>query len=159
MSILKNKYLRITAMDLNNGTQVWQIAHGETPDFIKHNPLMKGVTIPRTGQSGILGVLVTKSLVICGDSGGFTDAQGRKACRLRAYDKKTGQEVGAMFLAQPQTGSPMSYMLDGWQHIVLASGGIDGAELICFRLPKPAPAAGRGGGGGRGGRGGGGPPD
>ena len=156
MSILKPPYGRITAMDLKNGTQLWQVAHGETPDFIKNNPLLKGITIPRTGQSGILGVLTTKSLVICGDSGEFTDEQGRKASRLRAYDKMTGQEVGAVFMAQPQTGSPMTYMLGGHQHIVLASGGLNGAELLCYRLPlPPVPAAGRGG---RGGRGGGGAP-
>src|SRR5262249_42294709 len=108
MSILKPPYGRITAIDLNNGTRLGQTAHGETPDFIKNNPLMKGVTIPRTGQSGILGVLTTKSLVICGDSGEFTDEQGRKAARLRAYDKQTGKEVGTVFMAQPQTGSPMT---------------------------------------------------
>ena len=155
MSILKPPYGRITAIDLKRGTQLWQVAHGETPDFIKNNPLMKGVSIPRTGQSGILGVLTTKSLVICGDSGGFTDEQGRKACRLRAYDKMTGQEVGAMFIHGPQTGSPMTYMLNGHQHIVVAVGGFDGADLICFRLPQPRAAGGRGGrGGGRGGGGG-----
>ena len=160
MSILKPPYGRITALDLTTGTKLWQVAHGETPDFIKNNPLLKGVTIPRTGQSGILGVLTTKSLVICGDSGEFTDEQGRKAARLRAYDKQTGQEVGTVFMNQPQTGSPMTYMAGGHQYIVVASGGYKGAELVAYRLPlPPAPAAGRGGRGGRGGApaGGGGP--
>jgi quinoprotein glucose dehydrogenase len=138
MSILKPPYGRITAIDLNQGTKLWQTAHGETPDFIKNNPLTKGVTIPRTGQSGILGVLVTKSLVICGDSGLFTDEQGRKAARLRAYDKMTGREVGAVFLDQAQTGSPMTYMHGGRQHIVVASGGYEGGEFICYRLPTAA---------------------
>jgi quinoprotein glucose dehydrogenase len=151
MSILKPPYGRITAIDLKNGTQLWQIAHGETPDFIKNNPLMKGVTIPRTGQSGILGVITTKSLVICGDGGEFTDEQGRKAARLRAYDKATGKEVGAVFMDQPQTGTPITYMLGGRQYIVVASGGFNGAEFICYSLPQPraaAPAGGRRGGGG-----------
>ena len=141
MSILKPPYGRITALDLNQGTKVWQTAHGETPDFIKNNPLLKGMKIPRTGQSGILGVLVTKTLVICGDSGAFTDEQGRKAARLRAYDKATGQELGAVFLDQPQTGSPMTYMRGGRQHIVLASGGFEGGELICYRLPASSAVA------------------
>jgi quinoprotein glucose dehydrogenase len=36
----------------------------------------------------------------------------------------------------PQTGSPMTYMLDGKQYIVLAiSGAGFGAELIAYRLP------------------------
>jgi quinoprotein glucose dehydrogenase len=135
---------------------MWQVAHGETPDYIKNNPLLKGVTIPRTGQSGVAGVLTTRSLVICGDTGQFTDAQGRKAARFRAYDKQTGREVGAVFMDQAQTGSPMTYMLNGRQYIVVASGGLNGAEFICYSLPGAnAPAGGRGGG--RGGRGPGGP--
>jgi quinoprotein glucose dehydrogenase len=135
LSILKPPYGRITAIDLKSGTKLWQVAHGETPDFVKHNPLLKGVSLPRTGQSGILGVLTTKSLVICGDSGAFTDEQGRKAARFRAYDKATGKEVGAVFMDQPQTGCPMTYMAGGRQHIVVASGGYNGSEFICFRLP------------------------
>jgi quinoprotein glucose dehydrogenase len=153
MTILKPPYGRITALDLKTGTKLWQVAHGETPDFIKNNPLLKGVTIPRTGQSGILGVMTTKSLVICGDSGLFTDEQGRKAARLRAYDKMTGREVGAVYMDQAQTGSPATYMVGGRQYIVVATGGFQGAEFIAYRLPvaQPAGAAGRGGrGGGRG---------
>jgi hypothetical protein len=60
-----------------------------------------------------------------------------------------------VFMAQAQTGCPMTYMSNGHQHIVLASGGLNGAELLCYRLPLPAPAADAAGGrGGRGGRGG-----
>jgi len=151
MSILKPPYGRITAIDLKTGNKMWQVPHGETPDYIKNNELLKGVTIPRTGQSGVAGVLTTKSLVICGDTGQFTDEQGRKAARFRAYDKMTGREVGAVFMEQGQTGSPMTYMLNGRQYIVVASGGLNGAEYICYSLP----GANAPGGGGRGGRGGG----
>lgn len=135
MSMLKPPWGQITAIDLNTGTKMWEVAHGETPDFVTNNPLLEGIKVPRTGQSGILGVLTTKTLVICGDSGVFTDEQGRKAARLRAYDKMTGAEVGAVLLKQPQTGSPITYMFDGVQHIVVASGGFEGAELIAYRLP------------------------
>jgi quinoprotein glucose dehydrogenase len=135
LPIYKPPYGRITAIDLKNGTIAWQIAHGETPDLIRNHPRLKGVKVPRTGQSAILGTLTTKSLVICGDGGLFTDEQGRKAARLRAYDKKTGEEKGAVFLPKNQTGGPMSYMLRGKQYIVLAIGGSNGAELVAFRLP------------------------
>ncbi|MBV9551120.1 MAG: PQQ-binding-like beta-propeller repeat protein [Alphaproteobacteria bacterium] len=153
MSILKPPYGRITAIDLKTGTKLWQVAHGETPDYIKNNELLRGVTIPRTGQSGVAGVLTTKSLVICGDTGQFTDERGRKASRFRAYDKMTGREVGTVFMDQAQTGSPMTYMLNGRQYIVVASGGLNGAEYICYSLPGANAAA--AGDGGRGGRGGG----
>ena len=39
-----------TALDLAKGTMAWQVVHGETPDAIRNHPLLKGVTIPRTGQ-------------------------------------------------------------------------------------------------------------
>jgi len=46
--------------------------------------------------------------------------------------------VGAVFLPAPQTGSPMTYMLNGRQYIVLAvSGGTFSGEYISFRLPAP----------------------
>jgi quinoprotein glucose dehydrogenase len=153
--VLKPPWGRITALDLKTGTKMWETAHGETPDWIRNHPMLKGVKIPRTGQTGILGVTTTKSLVICGDSGVFTDETGRRAARLRAYDKMTGAEVGAVVMDQPQTGSPMTYMFGGRQFIVVATGGFDGGELIAYRLPVPAAPAPPGG---RGGFPGGGPP-
>jgi quinoprotein glucose dehydrogenase len=58
---------------------------------------------------------------------------------LRAYDKATGQEVGAVYLPAPQTGSPMTYMLNGQQHLVVAiAGGTYSGELVAFKLPKEA---------------------
>ena len=42
---------------------------------------------------------------------------------LRAYDKATGKEVGAVYMPAPQSGSPMTYMLNGKQYIVVAIGG------------------------------------
>ena len=112
------------------------IAHGETPDNIKNHPLLKGVNIPRTGRNGIIGTLVTGSLVIAGESGTYNLPQGRGAM-LRAYDKKTGKEVGAVYMPGPQTGSPMTYQLNGEQYIVVATGGADHpAEFVAYKLPK-----------------------
>jgi quinoprotein glucose dehydrogenase len=55
---------------------------------------------------------------------------------LRAYDKTTGKEVGAVYLAAPQSGSPMTYMLNGKQYIIVAvSGGAYSGEYLAFRLP------------------------
>ena len=54
---------------------------------------------------------------------------------LRAYDKATGTEVGAVYLPPPQSGSPMTYMLDGDQYIVLAiSGSNYSGERLAFKL-------------------------
>jgi quinoprotein glucose dehydrogenase len=136
--LMKPPYGTVTALDIGKGTKVWQVAHGETPDAIKNHRLLKGVTIPRTGQSGTLGTLTTKSLVILGDCGLFTDEQGRKGARLRAYDKATGEQRGAVFLDKTQTGAAMTYMHKGKQYIVTAVGSSHGADLLAFALPgKP----------------------
>lgn len=133
--IMKPPYGTITALNVGNGTMVWQVVHGETPDAIRNHHLLKGITIPRTGQSGTLGVLTTKSLVIVGDCGLFTDERGRKGARLRAYDKATGDQRGAVFMEKAQTGAAMTYMHDGKQYIVTAVGSFSGAELLAFALP------------------------
>jgi quinoprotein glucose dehydrogenase len=137
--LMKPPYGHITAVDLSKGTIAWKAVHGETPDAIRNHPLLKGVNIPRTGQSGILGTLTTKTLVICGDCGLFTDDTGRKGARLRAYDKKTGEEKGAVFMDKVQTGAAMTYMHDGKQYIVNAVGSSYGADLVAFCLPGAAP--------------------
>ena len=133
----KPPYGRISAIDLNQGEIKWQIAHGETPDNVKNNPALKGVTIPRTGRPGMIGTLVTKTLVIAGEGGFATTPSGQRGAMLRAYDKATGNEVGAVYMPAPQSGSPMTYMLNGKQYIVLAvSGGNFSGELLAFRLPN-----------------------
>ncbi len=135
LPLLKPPYGRISAINLDKGDIVWQVAHGETPDNIKNNPALKGLDIPRTGRSGIIGVLTTKSLVIAGEAGFFTTPTGQRGAMLRAYDKATGKEVGAVYMPAPQSGSPMTYMLNGQQYIVLAiSGAGYSGELVAFRL-------------------------
>ncbi|MEI9891483.1 MAG: hypothetical protein WDN45_14045 [Caulobacteraceae bacterium] len=137
LPLLKPPYGRITAIDLSKGEFAWQIAHGETPDEIRNHPALKGLKIPRTGRAGLLGVLATKSLIVCGEAGYFTTPQGKRGAMLRAYDKATGEEKGAVFMDAPQSGSPITYMLGGQQYIVLAtSGGSHSAELVAYRLPK-----------------------
>ena len=80
---------------------------------------------------------MTKTLVICGEAGMNTTPSGARGAMLRAYDKATGEEKGAVYLQAPQTGSPMSYMLGGRQYIVLAiGGGGHVGELVAFRLPR-----------------------
>jgi len=134
LPLVKPPYGRITALNLNQGTLAWQIAHGDTPDNIKNHPALKGLDIPRTGRQGRIGVLATKSLVIAGEGGMNTTPEGRGAM-LRAYNKTTGEEVGAVYMPAPQTGSPMTYMLNGEQYITvsIAGSGYSG-ELLVFKL-------------------------
>ena len=136
LPLVKPPYARITAIDLNQGEIVWQIAHGETPDNIRNHPALRGLSIPRTGRMGRIGTLTTKSLVIAGEAGFFTTPSGQRGAMLRAYDKATGQDVGSIYMPAPQTGSPMTYMLNGQQHLVVSiSGGSYSGELVAFKLP------------------------
>ena len=135
--IMKPPYGSITAINLDRGEILWQIAHGETPDNIRNHPALKGLTIPRTGRAGNFGVLVTKTLVIAGEAGVFTNPQGQRGAMLRAYDKATGREVGAVFMTAPQSGTPMTYSIDDRQYIVVAtSGSGSSGEFIAYRLPS-----------------------
>lgn len=134
--LVKPPWGRITAVDLKAGEILWQIPHGETPDNIRNHPLLEGVTLPRTGRVGRVGTVITKTLVIAGEAGTFTTPSGEEGAMLRAYDKATGREVGEVYMPAGASGSPMTYMHDGQQYIVLAiSGGGFAGELIAFRLP------------------------
>jgi quinoprotein glucose dehydrogenase len=136
LPLVKPPWGRITAIDLNKGEFVWQIAHGATPDAVRNHSALKGLDIPRTGQSAHVGTLVTKTLVIAGEGGFTTTSTGQRGAMLRAYDKKTGAEVGSVYMPAPQSGSPMTYLVNGKQYIVVAvSGGTYSAELVAFRLP------------------------
>jgi quinoprotein glucose dehydrogenase len=142
LPLVKPPWGRITAIDLNKGEIVWQIAHGETPDNVRNHPALQGVNVPRTGRtggaggsSGGIGTLVTKTLVIAGEGGVVTTPSGQRGAMLRAYDKATGGEVGAVYMPGAQTGGPTTYMLNGEQYLVVAvSGPVFPSELIAYKL-------------------------
>jgi quinoprotein glucose dehydrogenase len=137
LPLLKPPYGRITAIDLDRGEFVWQAAHGETPDSVRNHPALKGLTIPRTGQSGAVGALVTKTLVVAGDPLATTMPGRARGAMLRAYDKATGTEVGAVFMPAQQSGTPMTYAVGGRQYIVVAvSGGNYSGEYLAFALGR-----------------------
>jgi len=137
LPLLKPPYGRLTAIDLDRGELVWQVPHGETPDSVRNHPALRGLNIPRTGQSGAVGALVTKTLVIIGDPLATTVSGRPRGAMLRAYDKATGKEVGTVYLPAQQSGTPMTYLINGRQFIVVAvSGGTYSGEYIAFALPQ-----------------------
>jgi len=137
LPLVKPPYGQLNAISLDTGDILWQVPHGETPDTIKNHPALKGLNIPRTGRPGNVGTLVTKTLVISGEPGFGITSTGQRGAMLRAYDKKTGAEVGAVYMPAPQTGSPMTYMLNGRQYLVVAiSGGTYSGELLALKLPQ-----------------------
>jgi len=139
LPIVKPPYGMLSAIDLDKGEVKWQTAHGDTPDVVRNNPALRGLNIPKTGQaqtSGV-GLVVTKTLVIMGDPIATTTPEHPRGAMLRAYDKVTGQQVGAQLMPAPQSGNPMTYMVDGKQYIVVAiSGGTYSGEYVAYRLPN-----------------------
>jgi quinoprotein glucose dehydrogenase len=139
--LIKPPYDRITAYDMNTGDLLWQKTHGTTPDNIRNNPALEGLDVSRLGAYGriFIGALTTKSLLIAGEGAVHTNDAGETVALLRAYDKDTGEDVdGRVEMPARQTGSPMTYMHDGKQYIVLAvshAGANAGGELIAYALP------------------------
>ncbi len=137
LPIVTPPYGTITSINLDTGDFRWQRPHGDTPDSVKNNPALKGLTIPQTGQAGNVSILVTKTLVISGDPE-YSTAPGRpRGAMLHGYDKLTGKELGTVYMPAPQSGGPMTYSLDGKQYVIVAvSGGNYSGDYIAYTLPN-----------------------
>jgi quinoprotein glucose dehydrogenase len=140
LPLIKPPYDRITAIDINRGEIVWQKTHGSTPDAIRNHPALRGIDATRLGQPGrtFVGTLVTRTLVMAGENAFHTQTPGgQRGALLRAYDKATGADAGAVYMPAPAQGSPMTYLHNGRQYVLVAiSGGSYSGELIAFRLPQ-----------------------
>lgn len=131
LPLVKPPYGRITAIDMNSGEHVWQIANADTPDNIADHAALEGVDIPRTGVATRAGMVLTKTLLFAGEGTG-----GPGSPIFRAYDKETGEIVAEVDLPNVQTGQPMTYEYDGKQYIAMfVSGGGGATELVALALP------------------------
>jgi quinoprotein glucose dehydrogenase len=139
LPLVKPPWGSIVAFDMNKGEILWRIANAETPDNVRNHPALKGLDVPKTGQAGTAGVglMVTKTVVVMGDPQMTTTPEHPRGAMLRAYDKATGRQVGAVWMPAQQSGSPMTYAADGKQYIVVAvGGGSYAAEYLAFALPN-----------------------
>jgi quinoprotein glucose dehydrogenase len=94
------------------------------------------LNLPPLGRAGNnSATLVTKTLLIAGESNFGPTPSGARGAMLRAFDKSTGREVGAVYLPAPQSGSPMTYLANGKQYLVVAiSGAGYPGELLAFAI-------------------------
>ena len=143
LPLVKPPYSRITAINMDTGDFRWQVPFGATPPAILNHPALKGLNLPPLGRPGNNnGTLVTKALLVAGEKNFGPTPSGQRGAMLRAFDKMTGAEVGAVYIPAPQTGSPMTYMLNGQQYLVVAiSGGTYTGELVAFKAPQATPQA------------------
>ena len=137
LPLVKPPYGTLTAINMDEGAISWQVAHGDTPDEVKNNPALKGLNIPKTGQAGNVGEVITKNLVVVGDPQYSTQPGHPRGAYLRGYDQKTGNQIGAVYMPAPQSGSPMTYSYDGRQYIMVAvSGGNYSGDYLAYALPQ-----------------------
>jgi len=135
LPLVKPPYGRITALNLNRGTQAWMVPNGDGP---RNHPALQGLNLPPLGQAVRAAPLVTKTLLFVTEGDQINvrtppDGGGRK---IRAYDKATGAVVWEMALDAGSTGTLMTYLHDGRQYLVVAIGGVDHpAEFIALSLP------------------------
>jgi quinoprotein glucose dehydrogenase len=104
----------VVAIDLTNGRLKWESPLGDP------------------GLPGLGGPIVTASgLVFIGASMDHF---------IRAYDIDTGRELWKSALPAGARATPMTYMIDGRQFVVIASGGSEdwgkGDSIVAFSLPK-----------------------
>ena len=112
------------------------------------HPRLKPLGLTPMGRPARGHALLTKTLLIVGQEGTTQRAEGRGPesvtvpnfeihdPTLRAYGKATGKVVGEVALPRNATAAPMTYVLNGQQFIVVATGGANlPAELVALRLP------------------------
>ena len=144
LPIVKPPYGRVTAIDLNKGDTKWVAAIGDGP---RNHPLLKDLNLPALGAPIRNAAMVTKTLLFvamgAGNLGGGRNLPigGRplskveiEPTKLRVYDKATGAPLWDMDAPARPLASPMTYMFQGRQYIVVAGGGGTNAELIAFAL-------------------------
>jgi glucose dehydrogenase len=137
LPIIKGPYGRITAFNLNTGTQVWMAANGDGP---RYHPLLKDLNLPPLGVPNRPAPLLTKTLLFLGEGSNAVSGTPQKEWawgkKFRAYDKATGSVIWETELPSGTTAGPMTYMLKGKQYIVVAIGARDHpAEYVALALP------------------------
>ena len=136
LPLVKPPYGRITAYNMNTGDIVWQVANGESYDWVKNHPALKGLNIPRTGRADEGGVVVTKTLLFAGQGCGLFRGGAGGSQYFYAYDKATGAVVHEMELPGGTCGVPMTYAINGKQYIAVAVGSrTTPAEIVALTLP------------------------
>ena len=132
LPLFKPPYTRMTAIDLNRGEHSWMQPIGEGAE-VKSHRLLEGLDLPDLGGDRYTGPLLTKTLLIHGQSAG----EEYGGHHLVARDKVTGEIVASVELPSMGLGTPMTYVLDGRQYIVLTLAG-SVPEMVALALPEAA---------------------
>ena len=125
--ISKRPWGTLNAIDLNNGTILWQVPLGTYPELEKRG-------LPPTGTFNIGGPIVT--------AGGVVFIAATKDERFRAFDKHSGKVLWEYQLPAAGYASPSTYRVNGRQFVVIAAGGGGkpgtkrGDSYLAFAIPE-----------------------
>lgn len=117
---------QLTAINLNEGSIIWQIPLGEHPD-------LKEKGIPATGTENYGGPIVT--------AGGLIFIAATMDEKIRAFDQQAGKQLWDAPLPAAGFATPATYSVNGRQYIVVAAGGgklglKSGDAYVAFALKK-----------------------
>lgn len=105
---VKPPWGNLSAIDLDEGTILWQVPLGEFEELTERG-------IPITGTENYGGPAVT--------AGGIIFIGASKDEYFRAFDKETGKELWKHKLPAGAYATPSVYEADGKQYVVIACGG------------------------------------
>jgi len=142
VSILKPKQFGgVTAYDMNSGDKIWWVPNGISTPVTTNDPLFVGVSLPPQPGRGQAQIIATKTLVIYGT--GRSGGPPRPPYHLYAVDKASGKQVGEVQIPAKTTAVPMTFMHQGRQYIVFATGAGEHTALVALTLPKGGDGAGQ----------------
>jgi quinoprotein glucose dehydrogenase len=135
LPLMKPPYGRITAFDLNRGERAWMVPNGDGP---RNHPALAGLNLPPLGDATPSAVIATKTLLFVTEADKSTPRSPVNVggTKLKALDKATGATLWSIDLRVGQNGTPMTYLHEGKQYVVVAVGSTDyPAELVALALP------------------------
>lgn len=144
---VKPPYSRVTAIDLNRGEIRWTSPLGDGP---RAHPRLAHLNLPPLGSGARGAPLVTRTLLfVAMGQAGLGSARSvpvgtqppsaplpPEAPKLVAFDKNTGAEVWTAIPSGRPIASPMTYLHQGRQYLVVATGLGPSAELVAYALER-----------------------
>jgi quinoprotein glucose dehydrogenase len=118
----------LNAIDLNTGKYLWSRPLGEYPTLAAQGQ-------KDTGSENYGGPIVTAGGVLIIGATVFDN-------KIRAFDADTGRQLWEAALPFAGNATPVTYMVDGRQYVVIAASGgknrkgPQGAAYVAFALPK-----------------------
>jgi quinoprotein glucose dehydrogenase len=144
LPLFKPPYFRVTAIDMNKGERLWMAPLGNGP---RNHPLLKDLSLPPLGGDyHRASVLVTKTLLFVTVSGLHSRGVPERAPwaqwadpadarnLLSVFDKTSGALLRTIELDGLSAAAPMTYLHQGRQYLIVATGGGPTSELVALTI-------------------------